>query len=195
MTLLWTSHIRPGDPVFYPATLLLAAVWTVGALLGGPLRLGRAHTRSGTTQSRAVVQSLVLGLLLLGVFLAGAVVVGGIPVLREPVERLLDHARLGWLPLVALVTALAGIGEELYFRGALFSAMPRRHAVALTTLVYTLSVVPTGIPLLVLAAAVLGVVTALQRRVTGGVLGPIVTHVTWSLGMLLLLPYALALWQ
>ena len=77
-------------------------MWTVGALLGGPLRLGRAHTRSGTTQSRAVVQSLVLGLLLLGVFLAGAVVAGGIPVLREPVERLLDHARLGWLPLVAL---------------------------------------------------------------------------------------------
>lgn len=195
VTVLWTSQIRPGDPVFYLATLLLAAVWTVGALLGGPLRLGRAHTRSGTRQSRAVVQSLVLGLLLVGIFFAGAVVAGGIPVLREPLERLLDHARFGWLPLVVLLTSLAGIGEELFFRGALFSAMPRRHAVALTTLVYTLSVVPTGIPLLVLAAAVLGVVAAMQRRVTGGVLGPIVTHVTWSLGMLFLLPPALALWH
>jgi hypothetical protein len=28
--------------------------------------------------------------------------------------------------------------------------------------------------------------------VTGGVLGPIVSHLTWSLGMLFLLPHALA---
>ena len=50
----------------------------------------------------------------------------------------------------------------------------------------------SGIPLLVLAAAVLGLVVGLQRRVTGGILGPIVTHLTWSLGMLVLLPHALA---
>ena len=48
-------------------------------------------------------------------------------------------------------------------------------------------------PLLVFAAAVLGAVVGLQRRVTGGVLGPIVTHLIWSLGMLFLLPYALHL--
>ena len=45
-----------------------------------------------------------------------------------------------------------------------------------------------GIPLLVLAAALLGLVVGLQRRVTGGILGPIITHLTWSLGMLFLLP-------
>jgi uncharacterized membrane protein len=50
-----------------------------------------------------------------------------------------------------------------------------------------------AIPLLVLAAAVIGLVTALQRRVTGGFLGPIITHVVWSTGMLLLLPPALEL--
>ena len=44
-----------------------------------------------------------------------------------------------------------------------------------------------------LAAAIIGVVTALQRRVTGGILGPIITHVTWSTGMLLLLPPVLEL--
>ncbi|WP_307785203.1 hypothetical protein [Janibacter melonis] len=33
----------------------------------------------------------------------------------------------------------------------------------------------------------------LQRRVTGGVLGPIITHLTWSLGMLFLLPPTLDL--
>ena len=38
----------------------------------------------------------------------------------------------------------------------------------------------------------LGLVVGLQRRVTGGILGPIVTHLTWSLGMLFLLPHALS---
>ena len=195
VTLGWALRIPPGDPLFYPATLGLAAVWAVGAVLAGPLHLGRAHTRAGTRTSRSVVQSLALGLLLLGVFLAGAVVVAGIPALRDPVQGLLDHARYGSLALVAVITAVNGIAEELYFRGALFDALPRRGAALATTLVYGLSTVPTLIPLLVFAALVLGTVVGLQRRVTGGVLGPIVTHLTWSLGMLFLLPYTLDVWS
>jgi membrane protease YdiL (CAAX protease family) len=65
--------------------------------------------------------------------------------------------------------------------------------VTLTTLLYALTTVGSGIPLLVLAATLIGLVTALQRRVTGGFLGPIITHVVWSTGMLLLLPPALEL--
>ena len=61
----------------------------------------------------------------------------------------------------------------------------------ISTLVYTLVTAAAGIPLLVLAAALLGVVAGLQRRVTGGMLGPVVTHLTWSLGMLFLLPVVL----
>ncbi len=53
----------------------------------------------------------------------------------------------------------------------------------------------SGVPLLVLAALMLGALTALQRRATGGYLAPMVTHLTWSLGMLFLLPSALALGQ
>jgi membrane protease YdiL (CAAX protease family) len=60
--------------------------------------------------------------------------------------------------------------------------------VAATTVVYALVTAAAGIPLLVLAAALVGLVVAFQRRVTGGILGPIVTHLTWSLGMLFLLP-------
>ncbi len=194
-TLGWALRIPPGDPLFYPATLGLAALWSAGAVASGPLHLGRAHTRDGRRQSRSVVQSLALGLLLLGLFLAGAVVVAGIPVLRDPVQGLLDHARYGSLPLVAVLTAVNGIAEELYFRGALFAAVPRRHAVGVSTFVYGLSAVPSGIPLLVFAAVVLGLVVGLQRRVTGGVLGPIVTHLTWSLGMLFFLPYTLDVWS
>lgn len=190
--LAWALRIEPGDPTFYVATLLLAVVWTVGALLSGRLHLGRAHTRTGGL-ARPMVQSLALGTLLLAIFLLGALVVARIPPLREPVEELLDHARFGSLPLVAALTALNGIAEELYFRGALYAAIGRRHAVAISTVVYGLTTVGTGIPLLVLAAVALGLVTALQRRVTGGILGPIITHLVWSLGMLFLLPPMLAI--
>jgi membrane protease YdiL (CAAX protease family) len=188
----WALRIEAGDSLFYVATVTLACVWAVGALVSGPLHLGRAHTRTGTTDSRAVVQSLALGVLLLALFLAGALVVAHVPFLREPVDELLDHAQVGSLPLVALITAVNGIAEELYFRGALYAAVGRRHGDLVTTVVYTLVTVPAGIPLLVLAAAILGLVVGLQRRVTGGILGPTITHLTWSLGMLFLLPLVLS---
>jgi membrane protease YdiL (CAAX protease family) len=191
VTMAWALRIRPGDATFYGATVGLAAIWTTGALLSGPLHLGRTNTRRGSRSARPVVQSLALGAAVLVLFLLGALVVGHVPVLRGPVDRLLDHARLGSLPLVALITVVNAVAEELYFRGALYAAVGRRHAVAVTTVVYALTTVGPGIPLLVLAAAVIGAVTGLQRRVTGGILGPVITHLTWSLGMLLLLPITL----
>lgn len=188
--LAWTLRIPPGDGMFYVACLALAAVWAIGALLSGPLHLGWARTRTGGL-ARPVVQSLTLGILILAVFLAGALVVAHIPLLRNPVERLLAHAQEGSLTAVAVLTAVNGVAEELYFRGALYAAIGRRHAVSLSTLFYALITVGPGIPLLILAAAVIGLVTALQRRVTGGVLGPIITHLVFSLGMLFCLPAAL----
>ena len=192
LALAFALRIPPGDPRFYPATIALAAVWVVGALASGPLHLGSGRTRTGG-RSRPVVQSLALGVLVLAVFLVGALVVARTPPLRAPVDVLLDHARIGSLPVVLAITALNGVAEELYFRGALYAAVPPAHAVALTTLLYTLTTMGSGVPLLVLAAAVIGLLTGLERRVTGGVLGPMVTHVTWSCGMLLLLPTVLRL--
>lgn len=186
-----TLRIPPGSPAFYWAGFGLAAIWGGGALLAGPLHLGHAHTRRGDRYARPIVQSVALGVLLLAIFLAGAAVVAGIPLLRRPVDGLLDHARLGSLGLVLLVTAVNGFVEELYFRGALYAALPSAHAVAASTALYTLTTVGSGVPLLVFAAAVLGTVTALQRRVTGGILGPVITHLTWSVGMLLGLPLIL----
>jgi membrane protease YdiL (CAAX protease family) len=183
----WALRIEPGDDLFYLATVALAIVWLVGAFASGQLHLGHTVTRSGE-HARPIVQPIVLGVVLLAIFCAGALVVGRIPVLREPVQDLLDHARYGSLPIVALITALNGISEELYFRGALYAGVGRRHAVLVTTIVYALVTAASGIPLLVFAAAILGVVVGLQRRVTGGILGPIITHLIWSLGMLFLLP-------
>lgn len=189
----WLVRIEPGDPTFYVASVALAATWTIGGLLSGPVQVGASRTRDGGEDGRAVLQALVLGVLLVGAFLAGAFLIAGFPVLREPVEALLAHTRLGSLPVVAALAVLVGVAEELYFRGGLYAAVGGRAAVPLTAAIYLVITVPSGVPLLVFAAAVLGVVLGLQRRITGGVLAPIVTHVVWSLGMLFLLPNALQL--
>jgi hypothetical protein len=43
-------------------------------------------------------------------------------------------------------------------------------------------------PRTVLVTGASGFVLALQRRASGGILGPVLTHVTWSLVMLFALP-------
>ncbi|WP_246136537.1 CPBP family intramembrane glutamic endopeptidase [Leekyejoonella antrihumi] len=185
-------HLPPGNNLFYLATVILAAVWTTGALASGPLHLGNAWTRDGTTRSRAVVQSLALGVILVALFTVGALAVAHLPPLRMPLDALLAHASEGSLPLVALITAANGVAEELYFRGALYAGVGRRHAVAVTTVIYILVTAASGVVLLSFAAAVLGLVVGLQRRVTGGILGPVITHLVWSLSMLFVLPSVLA---
>lgn len=177
---------EPGDPLFYALTGALAAVWLIGAFASGPLRLGRAWTRSGT-RARPVVQSIALGVLMVAVFCGGAVIVAQLEPLSDAVDSVLDHARSGWLPLVAVITLVNGIAEEVFFRGAVYAAVPK-FQVAITTVLYALATLATGNLMLVFAAAVLGVIVGLQRRVTGGVLGPIITHLIWSMTMLFLLP-------
>ena len=193
LVLARSLRVPPGDPLFYVGTLATALVWVTGAVLSGPrpVRVLWPHpahavgTRSPLAQA---LGSLVLGLLLVAVFVVAGLAVGQVPVLARPVRHLLDHADAASLPLVAVLTAVNGVAEELFFRGALYAGVQRHDPVLVTAVVYAVVTAASGIPLLVLAAAVVGVVTALQRRATGGVLAPAVTHVTWSLGMLLLLP-------
>lgn len=187
-----TLRIPPGDESFYVGGLALAGVWVVGGLAAGRLHVGWAHTRESGL-ARPVVQPVALALLAVGVFVAGAVVVGAVPWLADRVDAVLDHARYGSLPIVWLITVVTGVGEELFFRGALFAAVGSRHALAVTTLVYTLVTAATGNVMLTFAALLLGLLTGAQRRVTGGVLAPLITHVIWSSSMLVLLPPALDL--
>ncbi len=180
--------LPPGDDRFYVYMVLVAAIWTVGSFASGKLYVGQAHTRRGDRLAVPVVQSLALATLLLVVFLAGAVLVAQMPLLRGYVNDVLDYARFGSLSIVAVITLVNGLAEELFFRGAVFSAVPLRHQILISTLLYMLVTVATGNVMLVFAAAVLGTVVGLQRRVTGGVLAPMITHVVWSCGMLFLLP-------
>lgn len=178
--------VRPADPAFYPLTAGLAAVWLIGGLGSGPLHLGRISFRGQLR--RPVLTPVVIGLAAAAVFVLGALVVREIEPLRALTEDVLAHARYGSLPLVAAVTLLNGVAEETFFRGALFAALGERHPVLASTAIYAAVTVATGNVMLVFAAATLGVVLGLQRRASGGILAPMLTHVTWSLVMLLALP-------
>ena len=178
-------RIEPGSQWFYPATLGLAAVWTVGAFASGPLHLGRTLVRDELR--RPIVVPLLLGLGLAALFVVGALVVREVPFLEDQVRHVLDHADQGSLPLLVLITAVNGVAEELFFRGAAYAAIPR-HPVTWTTVAYFVATLATGNVMLAFAAILLGVVVGLERRASGGVLAPILTHCAWSLTMLLALP-------
>jgi membrane protease YdiL (CAAX protease family) len=188
--LAWSLRLAPGNPAYYAATLALSTTWIVGGLLSGKIYLGASRTRSGEP-GRGVLQAVIIGVLALAIFLGFAALVASFTPLQGALLVLVAHAHYGFLPVVALLTLLNAIGEELFFRGALYAAVGGRQAMLVTTLVYALTTIPTGIPTLVLAAALVGVVVGLQRRVTGGVLAPVITHVIWSMGILFLLPWVL----
>lgn len=186
-TLLGLSFsTQPGDPRFYVLTLALAATWVIGSVVSGPLHLGHVQLRG--VRRRPVVTPIVLGLILAGVFIVGSLLMRLVPSLVGYALDVLSYAKVGNLAFVALITVLNGVAEEMFFRGALFAAIGVRHPVLISTVLYALATVAGGNPLLVLAAAILGTVVGLQRRAGGGILAPILTHVTWSMCMLFLLP-------
>ncbi len=186
---------EPGDASFYIFTIALAAVWVAGSVLTarsrtfGSIREGRLWRDLGL--------GAVVGLGLLAVFLVGAGAVARIDLLAGPVEELLEHARFGALPIVTLITVINGITEEIFFRGALHESLggTRTRRLVGTTLIYTIVTAASGIPLLALAAASMGLLAEWLRQRTGALLAPVTAHLTWSVGMLYLLQPALDFWK
>ena len=185
----WSLRLEPGGNLFYVAAVVLAGVWAAGAFLSGQLHLGRITRHESL--GRPVVAPIVLGLGLALVFVLGALVVRQIPPLESYVSSVLQYADEGSVPVIAVITFFNGIAEELFFRGAMYAAIPH-HPVVWTTLAYVVATLATGNVMLAFAAILLGAVCGLQRRASGGVLAPILTHVTWSLSMLFLLPLLFA---
>jgi CAAX protease family protein len=178
---------KPGDNSFYGLTFALAGVWAAGAFLSRPLHLG--HVRFFGRNQRPVISGTVVGLALGAVFIVGGLVAREIPALRDYAAAVLEFATQGSLPLVVLITLVNGLAEELFFRGALYSALEKHHPAVISTIVYTIVIgVSTLNPMLTFAALVLGFVCAFERRATGGVLAPILTHMVWGLIMVLVLP-------
>jgi len=184
----FSLRLDPGSRWFYPATVGLAGVWAVGALASGPLHLGRITFRERA--ARPVFTPILLGLLLAAVFVVGALLVrtvGFLGGLEGQVVKVIDYADQGSLPILIVITTVNGIAEELFFRGAAYASIPV-HPVLWTTIAYAVATLATGNVMLAFAATLLGVVVGLERRASGGILAPILTHCTWSLAMLIALP-------
>jgi membrane protease YdiL (CAAX protease family) len=108
---------------------------------------------------------------------------------REYITRVLEFANYGPSWLVVFITVINGIAEELFFRGALYTALGKTYPVVISTVLYVLATsATTGNPMLGFAAIILGAVCAYERRATGGVLAPMLTHFFWGLVLVLALP-------
>ncbi|WP_374456894.1 lysostaphin resistance A-like protein [Nocardioides sp.] len=186
----WSLRLEPGGTTFYVAAVVLAGVWAAGAFLSGRLHLGRI-AGEGELFVRPILAPILLGLLMVGVFVLGALVVREIDPLATYVSSVLEYADEGSLTALAVITFFNGIAEELFFRGAMYAAIPR-HPVLWTTVAYVIATLATGNVMLAFAAVLLGAVCGLERRASGGILAPILTHITWSLSMLFLLPLLFA---
>ena len=186
----WSLRLEPGGTTFYLAAIVLAGVWAAGAFLSGRLHLGRM-ARGTEVFVRPILAPIVLGLLLVAIFVLGALVVREIDPLADYVSSVLEYADEGSLSVLAVITFFNGIAEELFFRGAMYAAIPR-HPVLWTSVAYFVATLATGNVMLAFAAILLGAVCGLERRASGGVLAPILTHITWSLSMLFVLPLLFA---
>ena len=186
LLLALSLRTRPGDVAFYWLTLSLAAAWTLGAFLSGPLQLGTVKWR-GRNQ-RPVITGTAIGVLLGGVFLAGGLIVREMPPIADSITRVLDYTHYGPPLLIVAITLVNGVAEELLFRGALYTALGGCHPVVISTLLYVVASLASGNAMLGFAAVILGAVCALERRATGGVLAPMLTHLVWGLIMVLALP-------
>jgi len=173
---------RPGSSAFYALTGATALTWTTGGLAAGPLHRGRTRA-----EHRPVVAPVLTGAAAFGAFYLAALVARRIPLLDRALRKVLRYADEGRGGLVFATTLVNGAAEELFFRGAVYDAAGAR-AVPVSTAAYVLATVPTRNPALMLASVVMGVLFAEQRRRTGGLQAPLITHLTWSALMLRFLP-------
>jgi uncharacterized protein len=178
---------RPDSPAFYGLTLGVAGTWVAGGFASGPLHLGWIRSPANTLR-RPVVTPVMLGAGSFGLFYGAALVARRIPLLRAAITRVLRYAHQGSPSLVLTTTLANGVAEEVFFRGALYAAVGTEHPVLKSTAVYALATTTTRNPALMLASVVMGLLFGLQRRATGGIQAPVLTHLTWSVLMLRFLP-------
>jgi uncharacterized protein len=184
MLLAATLRVPHGSTSFVVFGLLVATTWTVGALLSGPIPFS-SGARAGPY---IAVAAFVIGVIAYAAFVGAFLVARHFPVIGPALDRLGDAAEAGSILVVLGVALASGVGEELFFRGALHAAFGRHHPALASTAVYVIVTAATGNVALVVAAAVMGALFGIERLWTRGVLAPLVTHVTWSTLMVLALP-------
>lgn len=180
-----------------PVLLLGAAVVGQVAGLGAALGLLRARGVALATlvgPVRPVLRRTAVGVALgAGTMLASSLLVALLIGLSgseaRPEQVILDEALAGGVrTALALVAAvlLAPLGEELLFRGLLYPALRRRRgvvtAVVISSVVFAVVHLDVAVtqPLALVGLAAVGVVLALARERSGGLLVPVVAHAAYN---------------
>jgi membrane protease YdiL (CAAX protease family) len=178
---------EPDSNEFYALTFAVAGTWLVGGLAS---ELPHLHADGSDDQTfcPTVLVPILAGAAAFGAFYGAALIARHIPILEEALTSVLTYAEQGSGPLVLATTLANGVAEEVFFRGAVFTAFGHHSPALATTTLYMLATGATRNWALVLAAGAMGSLFALQRRATGGIQAPILTHLTWSALMLRYLP-------
>jgi len=186
-TALLASTLRaaPGSGWFSALGFLAALTWIAGGLLSGPIPLRADRPAAWRTVG---LPALAVGVIAFLGVLAADLAGQQLPWVAHSLTSILGQADSGPRLLVLAVALVNGVGEEIFFRGALFAALePYRPAITATA-IYVLVTAATGNIALVAAAAVMGIIFSLERLSTRSILAPLVTHLSWSTLMLFLLP-------
>ncbi len=191
--------------------LAVVGTWTPFALLGVSLAAVAVQSRAVSwgllrPSPRVVALGAIGGTsMVLLTHLAYVTVVKGAPSVGGATRELLTLLNVaGFSPgaRALLITVIASC-EELLFRGLLpgpalqratgLRGWPGRDElkrIVVFTVAYALTTAPLGSPLLMLCALVCGGVWASMRVATGSLVVPILAHVIWDLGVLLVWPLA-----
>lgn len=177
---------EPDSREFYLLTGAVAAVWTLGGLVSAPRR--RDWIVRHRADARQLAQPVALGAGAFAIFYSVARVARRIPLVDRALRSVMAYSHEGSEAAVLGTALVNGIAEEVFFRGAVYDAAGPGHQIAATTATYMAVTTATRNPALVAASGVMGWLFARQRRDSGGILAPIVTHATWSTLMLRYLP-------
>jgi membrane protease YdiL (CAAX protease family) len=114
------------------------------------------------------------------------------PSLEGHVQSLYSGARSTTLPRALAWVVSVIVAEELLFRGALPDTLsryvPERSAYAISLVVYMLAQLGTGSLIVTSMAAVCGAIWTLERRLSGSLLAPLISHLLWTPCVILLYP-------
>ena len=128
----------PGDASFY--WLTLGSGRGVGRRRAGVRALAPGLHSVPWSQPASVDHRNRSRAWLLGaVFIVGGLIAREIPAVREYITRVLEFANYGPLLLVTFITVVNGVAEEMFFRGALYTALGRFRPILVSTVLYVIA--------------------------------------------------------
>lgn len=205
--------MRPGNVVVVASVAVAAfglALWLRGAAnvwlttgIAGALCIGLAGWSGGdslltrfrggrTPWIRGILAGLAMSIATWALYPWASALMPGLAV---EVERLYSQLQDPPGPVLALpVIALVVLAEELVWRGVVFEALehhlPVGSAIVIAASAYAVPQLASGSWVLVALALGCGLVWTVQRRISGGLVVPTLTHLTWDVLIFVAFPVA-----